>query len=429
MEADRQISSMKGEHRSNWCCAILVAVGAPNSDSGVLPHMPETTRRAIPWFFLLPGVALACISIAAGAHNAWTSSIDFRWVPTHLLVHHIDPWKDYLAGDPLHAYFLVQTPVYLPLLYVILAPLGLLSFPAAKVCWCVCNVLFGLAAVSLVVRYYALTRAQIFLVFLLFLCGTPFRNSVGNGQHDLLVLVCIAAAFCLDSKAAPLFVGVSYVKYSFGPPFFLYLWFRKSFLSALISLVPVLVGILIVSAWLHANPVQITFDPLTSLKRTGPAYDSLLPTYDLTGQIRYLELWLHAGQRGFDALQEITPFVVSLPLTWWIARRAAGFSEEGCVALITLSSVIVFLHMEYDYVMFLFPLCLAIRHIALRSAQIVLTIILVFWFGLKILHTVLPNSFPYLIVPGFFLLVTMFIALAKLARDVATMSPHENIRS
>lgn len=389
--------------------------------------MMEKTRRAIPWYFLLPGVAISCISVAGGVHNAWTSSIDFRWVPTHLLVHRIDPWKDDLAGDPLHAYFLAQQPVYLALLYVILAPLGLLSYSAAKVCWCVCNVLFGLSSVALAVRFYALTRTQGLIIFLLFLCGTPFRNSVGNGQEDLLVLVCIAAAFYLDSKTAPLLVGVSYVKYSFGPPFFFYLWFRKSFASALVSLVPVFVGILIVSAWLHANPMQIALDPLASLEHVASVYDGALPTYDLTGQIRYVELWLHPGHLGFSGLQEVTPFLVTLPLTLWIARRTTGFSEEGSVALITLLSVIVFLHNDYDYVMFLFPLCLAVRHIELRSAQVVLAVILFFWFGLKVLHILLPNSFAYLVVPGFLLLVAMFIALARLARETATISTTDSI--
>ncbi len=302
-----------------------------------------------------------------------------------------------------------------------------MSYSMAKVCWCICNILFGLAAVTLAVRFYGLNRTQVLLVTLLFLCGTPFRNSVGVGQQDLLVLVCVAAAFCLNGKAAPLFVGVSYVKYSFGPPFFFYLWFRKSFASALVSLVPLLVGILIVSAWLHANPMQIAFDPLASLKHVAPVYDAALPTYDVTGQIRYVEFWLHPGHLGFNGLQEVTPFLVTLPLAWWISRRKTGFSEDGSVALITLLSVIVFLHNDYDYVMFLFPLCLAVRHIELRSAQVVLAVILFFWFGLKVLHIVLPNRLAYLVVPGFLLLVTMFIALARLARETSTISTTDGI--
>jgi hypothetical protein len=387
----------------------------------VLAKVSEAMRGSARKLFLILGAALACVSVAAGAHNAWTSSIDFRWVPTHLLVHHIDPWKDDLAGDPLHAYFLAQDPIYLALLYVILAPLGLLSYSAAKVCWCICNVLFGLGAVGLAARFYHLTRRQGLLVLLLFLCGTPFRNSVGNGQQDLLVMICIAAALCLHTRAGPLFAGVSYIKYSFGPSFFFYLWFRKSPVSALLSLVPVLAGTLIVAAWLHTSPLQIALDPLASLKHISSIYDSIVPTYDLTGQIRFLERWLNPQHHGFDALQEITPFVVTLPLTWWISRKGSGFEEHGAVALITLSSVMLYLHNDYDYVMFLFPLCLAIRYIELRSAQIILILILFFWFGVKILHILVPGALPFLVIPGFLLLIAMFLSLVRLARTTAAM--------
>lgn len=52
-----------------------------------------------------------------------------------MLVDRIDPWFDFLNCDPLHRIQLTQIPNYLPVLYLLLSPVGLLPFSAAKVVW------------------------------------------------------------------------------------------------------------------------------------------------------------------------------------------------------------------------------------------------------------------------------------------------------
>jgi hypothetical protein len=81
--------------------------------------------------------------------------------------------------------------------------------------------------------------------------------------------------------------------------------------------------------------------------------------------------------------------------------------------------VLLFLHNSYDYVIFLFPLCLAIRHLRVRSGQIVFAVIIYFWFVVKALDSVRGISRWTLIVPGFILMVTLFVSLIRLASETA----------
>ncbi len=107
-------------------------------------------------------------------------SQDFQWSGTRMLLDRVDPWLDFLHGDPLHRILLLQIPNYLPVLYVLLVPFGLLPFTVAKAVWVVCNLCFAVASVVLAARFYGLRNRMLWVTLGLFLTATCVRNTIGN---------------------------------------------------------------------------------------------------------------------------------------------------------------------------------------------------------------------------------------------------------
>ncbi|HVC48284.1 MAG TPA: glycosyltransferase family 87 protein [Terracidiphilus sp.] len=182
----------------------------PNPDAAI--RNPSKIRTRTLWSI---GWAAAAVSAAAGVANAVRHSQDFQWSPTRLLLHHINPWQVELAGDPHHQLILSQGPNYAHFLYLLFAPFGAISFPVARLVWAFCNLALAGVALWYCQRIFRLSRQEWGVAAILFLLGTPFRNSVGNGQQSLLVLAFIALAYGVGPRSPRwLWFGLSYCKYS-----------------------------------------------------------------------------------------------------------------------------------------------------------------------------------------------------------------------
>ena len=119
-------------------------------------------KRNLIWLAAIVAIALAAFSIHRGSYYAIHRSQDFRWSPTHLLLQHVDPWQDTIDGDPRHAILMAQVPNDLPLLYVLIFPVGMLSFATAKLVWLTCNLIFSLLIIYFGSRIFALSRLETF---------------------------------------------------------------------------------------------------------------------------------------------------------------------------------------------------------------------------------------------------------------------------
>jgi hypothetical protein len=75
----------------------------------------------------------ALISLVTGIRHAFEYGChDLQWIGARLVGQRIDPWQEELAHFPHHfAHF--SPPNYLHLLYLILLPLGALSFHSAEI--------------------------------------------------------------------------------------------------------------------------------------------------------------------------------------------------------------------------------------------------------------------------------------------------------
>ena len=105
-------------------------------------------------------ILLTAISTLQGAGNAIPQSQDLQWSASKLLVDHLDPWAEYLRGDPNDLFLQSQYPNFLPILYILIFPLGLLPLLSAKILWLVCNIVFAIISAILAARFYRLRHSQ-----------------------------------------------------------------------------------------------------------------------------------------------------------------------------------------------------------------------------------------------------------------------------
>lgn len=281
--------------------------------------------------------------------------MDLQWSGAHLLSQGIDPWKTYLQGDPGHAIILTQDPNYLHELYVLMLPLGRLSFNDARALWCAANILFLAISLSLVARLYRLSRTQSILLGSLMLMSGPVRVALLNGQQSLFVLVCFVLAFSA-STALPrgVALGLGYVKYSFAPVIVLVSLMRLRWRLLLSMALPILTGLLIV--W----RITGTSLPTLSIEPLRVAHLAVWPGYgDIMTAVQLSLHQLRPGFTGTFLLSSLLGLLGALAFALLLGRTR--FKPGTELALIALASLICFTHSTYDYVFLIFPLAILLR--------------------------------------------------------------------
>ncbi len=347
---------------------------------------PSGGYNLLRWIALAVLMALGAISVGQGVRNAVSEgrSQDFQWSGTHLLVQHIDPWKDYLDGDPLHAIVKIQNPNYLPLLYVFLAPLGLMSITAASAVWAGCNVVFALISGIVCGRFFRLGWFLAGVLLALELMSTPLRNTIGNGQQGLLVLMVWVLALCRrPSPSSGLITGFSYFKYSFAPPVFALVLFRIGWRAALLSVVPAVVTLLLVFAWLHGSflhPADLSQMAVAPLKVANTGFFGG-PGPNLMDALDWGLAVLGLGRKMVTRLEYILPLTASIAMIYWISRRRAHVSWELQLALLGVISVAFYRHHAYDGVVLLFPVAYCLKELRQPLTRWALGLLCYLWVG------------------------------------------------
>lgn len=177
---------------------------------------------------------VALISVAQGLRNGIKNSQDFEWLPTVLFVEGQNPYQYYLAGGK--RFTTSQAPVDAHALYIILYPIGMLSWDQAKIIWATFNTGTSIFIAVFVGRTFGLRGVPLWVVLLVFLASTPFRNGVGNGQQSTFTLLAFSALLYSKSIASSFWTGFGYIKYSFAPPLAIYLFLKRGIKHVLISL-------------------------------------------------------------------------------------------------------------------------------------------------------------------------------------------------
>lgn len=372
---------------------------------GVLPAAPIWR-----WTILFVLAVMASISTLVAVKEAVSRGIDFQWSGAHLLAQHQDPWKTYIDGDPHGQIILGQQPNYLAEFFLLLGPLGRMSFPHALVWWCGLNLLFLSATLLLVGRMFQLDRDHMLLLTFLVLSSTPFRVTMANGQHGILILLLLTLVFSLkDPWSRGLSLGVSFGKYSFSPLLVMVLLVQQRIEVLLISLIPPLTGLLIAWHMLGGNLKTLAFEPIaTSKLAMGPGNGDIMTP---------LEIFLrnHGVAAGPTyTVPALFGLAVAVGVAIWIGR-STKFDERIRFALVLIMTLFCFKHVQYDFVVLMVPVAAALVAQNSLARTVVLVCMFHFWFVTSIVNHYFPARVyaPEVVIYSAVLLI-MAIATSKL---------------
>lgn len=304
-------------------------------------------------------------------------SQDFQWSGEQVLLQHLDPWAQYLAGDPTHRFIMTQIPNYLPILYVLIVPLGFIPLLYAKLAWALANVLFAGLSAAACGRAVQLGRWQTIALVCLMMMATPTRISIGNGQQSLLVLMMWCATLLTSrlSTGGAMLSGVAYLKYSFAPPMAIFLLFRRGVRAFALSLMPALAGLGLVWVWITGGrqPMQLLrllVEPV-EVSRLGFKQDASDPNL-----MNLLEQSMHSQPEHLvNAVEVVSALAVCLCISYFAFRRHPDGDIPWQMSIMAVMSYGLFKHHGYDGVVLLLPLAYGMAHWKQRSAKVLLGLI------------------------------------------------------
>lgn len=362
------------------------------------------TLKLVASFGLFVLAVLAAISVAKGFQNALIGSQDFQWSPARLLGEGINPYQIYLGGNKDGALILSQGPNYLHLLYILFLPFGLLDWDTVKPVWAVTNVALGILCVHFIARTGSkISGSWLLAVLLVFLCSTPFRTTVSNGQHGLLILLCSYLGWSMRPtlRSSPL-LSISYVKYSFAPPVMLWLLLEKNFRLLFMSFLFLAAGWILFSILAGINPLQTALQPLQV-----SALAVSEGTADVMSIVRVFDLNRHV----FPGVGYVMGIGLAIGLTLYLRFFCKHLADEDLFAALGLISLMSFIHLGYDFV-FLLPVLCRAHFLGLRRRVLVYAGVGYFWFALRFFMTN-GGHYSWLILLNFLVIAGMFFVFVS----------------
>jgi hypothetical protein len=380
-----------------------------------LKTLPASALSKGQRFFVILMMLGAALSSSVGVLNALHESKDFQWSGERVLLHHVDPWALYLAGDPHHQFLMTQIPNYLPVLYVLIVPFGMLPLFYAKLLWALANVVFALVSAGAVGKMFGLSRRRSLVLICLMMMATPTRVSIGNGQQSLLVLVvwCLTMLSSRLSGRGAMLSGIAYFKYSFAPPLAFFLLFRRGVRAFVLSLIPVFSGLVLVWIWITGarqpmELVRLLIEPL------AVAREGYRPSASDPNLMNVLEQLLRGHSPMLvNGIEIMFAMGFCVTISYFAFRRNPEGDVAWQMSLMAAMSYGLFKHHTYDAVVLILPLGFALARWQERPAKILFGLIGYLFFverGLQAVHV--PAV--WIQVPAFIVLMMMIAMTYRL---------------
>jgi hypothetical protein len=349
---------------------------------GVLPE-----SRALRLLILTLLALTAAVSTYVAVKEAVSVGLDFQWSGAHLLSQHQDPWKTYLDGDPQRQIILGQQPNYLGEFYVLLEPLGSMSFSHARLGWCLLNLAFLAIVLAILRDMFYLDRDHTLLVTLLVLSSTPFRVTMSNGQNGIFTLLMLTIVFFAGNRwTKGLALGISFSKYSFSPLIVLVLLIKRRFGVVLISLIPPVIGLLVVWQMLGGSLWALAVEPFrTSKIAMGPGAADVMTSLETALRD------LGASTDKVFFYPAVFGIVSAVVAAIWIGRNRR-LDERMQLAVSLVMTLLCFKHVLYDLVVLAVPVAAAVMAPRSRARTIVLLCVVHFWFVTTIVNRIVKTS-------------------------------------
>lgn len=324
---------------------------------------------------LVPLSLFALVSILVGIrHSLQYGSHDLQWIGARMVGQRIDPWQEQLAHVP-HHFAHYSPPNYLHALYLILLPLGAMSFTAAANVWLVSNICLSVICVLMLRRLFDLDVFQTGVVLCLLWMSSPFRVVLEVGQMSLFELFFLTGAYLATSTAlGGLSFGVSLVKYSFSPSAALLFLFRGRIRFLLYTAIVPVVGLLGVWLFVRTPLLQLGFEPFkvsSAPTAVSPGFADLMTLVD--SLLQSTVGLAHARSFSY-ALGLLASAAYALLLSRYRLSRAEEFT------VISVASLFFVKHLVYDYVFIVVMLCFAVTQKSWKIKGPLLAGVLAFWF-------------------------------------------------
>lgn len=283
-----------------------------------------------------------------------------------------------------------------------------MNWETAKFLWATTNLILAVQAVRIICRNAELTTIETLAVLFIFLCSTPLRNTIGNGQHALIVLICYCALLYPQSYINSAIAGIGYFKYSFMPPVFLFLAFKRGLVAAMISTIACTAGWIAFTIVFATSPLEILISPLlVSKSAVGNGIADLMTIIG----------FLYANnQTNFSlTVKYLTPLLTCALLAWYSVKSNGSRLFE--LSFISIACLITFKHLGYDFVLLLPAFAYAYKYISMVEAKLAICAILFNWFGQKAI-TPLNFSPELLTTTNFAICAALMLLIARINRKL-----------
>ncbi len=323
---------------------------------------------------LIIGCLMAVISVFAGLRNSYHGSQDFQWQPANELLKGNNPYELFLQynEEGVDGFLKSQNPNYPSSGLFFLFPYAAMDWQMAELQWAFSNMIWTFGILLMLYNLMGGSKnREIFIVLAtLFLLSTPWRVTVGNGQHGLFSLF-----FFLLGTLYPDFprtirilsIAASWLKYTLTFPLTLYYLKAKKHWWVIIGAASVhAILTLALAQWTDSDLIQFF---------TGPLKVAEVSTH--SGQSGVADFFAIAGQLGLDG--KLLPGLLSvLTILFVIWLTKDDHDTLSCLSTFSFVSMIVVFHLIYDFVIFVIPMAYALKT-GLNSIRSLYYFVAVMW--------------------------------------------------
>lgn len=308
--------------------------------------------------------------------TALDSSLDMQWYPTLHFWDSINPYLANLNGDK----FMSNDPNYMPLMYFLMFPFGLLEWESAKLAFGLTNIILSFASIVSAIYLKNHIFTWILSVFMVF--GYCFGNVIGNAQIAIIIGFFALSAFVFREKRIILVIALSVIsiKHSFALSimlgFFLCGYKKEVVLSGIIALM----FVCILAFRVDSNPLAI----LKLMSQVNAMYYS---PASLGGPSDIFSL----SQKIFHTPYSILNiFNVLIYISFIIITRIYHIKHSNIIAASIVLSLFSLPHLGYDhYMLFIAIIILASGIKATSFSNIFLcAIAVILWRGEKFIKPI-----------------------------------------
>jgi hypothetical protein len=217
-----------------------------------------------------------------------------------------------------------------------------------------------------------------------------------------------------SERGRGLLLGAAYEKYSMPPVLTLFLLLRRRWKLLFYSLLPPLLGFLLLDAWLPTPWRTLLFEPFRTALRGGNVSRGIANIMAVTEKL------LQHTQHSL-AWTAMLPYIFGLALACalalYFAHHASEVDGRILLACLMAASLACFKHQIYDFLALIFCLAIALRAEPSRTRTAVFGVLAYFWYVERVLHIWRWEFHLFTILSSFLLLLCLIAATWKLDDD------------